>query len=134
AIRNGLRRSLGADTADLVFSSANILTLAFANSPLGLLVIGSESVILLGEVLARRAAWRRYEQRLDGAAAAEPGAVIRLEPGERAPRGAVLLEGTGTAVAANGLPVPVRPGAHVPAGARLSGDNFVLRLKDGRSF
>src|SRR5262249_42754912 len=71
-VRNGLRRLLGRDAADLAFSASGIVTLTFAGSPLGLAVTGAEAVLLLHEVLARRAAWRRYEERLGGAAAAEP--------------------------------------------------------------
>jgi cation-transporting ATPase I len=132
-LRDGLRRLLGRDAADLIFSTANIATLAFANSPLGLAVTGLEAVILLREVMARRSAFRRYEERVTHTAI-EPGAVVRIEAGERTPRAAEVLEGNGTAIGRNGLPMPVHPGALVPAGARLNGGPFVLRLRGGRAF
>src|SRR5262249_49285865 len=87
------------------------------------------------EVTARRSAWRRYEERLGGEDSAVPGAEIRLEAGQRAPLPALVVEGTGTAIGADGLPVPIQPGAHVHAGARLSGGPFVVQLwgEGGRS-
>ncbi|MCI0458820.1 MAG: HAD-IC family P-type ATPase [Gemmataceae bacterium] len=134
SLRNGLRHLLGRDTADVAFSTASIVTLALASNPLGLALLGAEGLILLREVLARRSAWRRYEERLDHAARAEPDAVIRLEPGERTPLLAQILEGTGTALGVDGLPVPLVPGSRVVAGARLAGGPFVLRLQGGKPF
>src|SRR5262249_23570684 len=45
-----------------------------------------------------------------------------------------VIEGTGTAIGRDGLPVQVTPGAAVPAGARLFGGPFVLQLHGGRPF
>ena len=117
-----------------IFSATGIVTMTLAGSPLGLAVTGFEGLILLREVLARRAAWKRYEERLGGAASAEPGAVIRLEPGERSPLPAEIVEGTGTAIGDDGLPVQIRPGSQISAGARLNGGPFVLQLRGGRPF
>jgi cation-transporting ATPase I len=133
-LRNGLRHLLGRNTADLSFSAAGIATLALANSHLGLALTGTEGLLLLTEVTARRAAWRRYEERLGGAAAAEPGAVIRLESGETVPLPAHVVEGTGTADGRDGLPRQIAPGAHLSAGARLHGGPFVLQLEGGKPF
>jgi calcium-translocating P-type ATPase len=133
-IRNGLRSVFGLNAADLVFSSASIVTLALAASPLGLAVVGTEAVLLLREVTARRTAWRLYEERLGDAAGVEPGAVLRLESGERAPRQATVIEGTGTATGRHGLPARVAPGVLVSAGARLWGGPFVVQLQAGKSF
>jgi cation-transporting ATPase I len=133
-IRNGLRQLLGRHTADILFGTASVVTLALAGSPIGLAVTGLEGYLLWREVLARRSAWRRYEDRLAGAAEAEPGAVIRLEAGERTPRAAVVIEGSGTAIGRHGLPMKVAPGERVPAGARLFGGPFVLELQGGRAF
>ncbi|MBA2271662.1 MAG: haloacid dehalogenase, partial [Chthoniobacterales bacterium] len=83
AARVGLRNLLGPHAADMLFSAAGILSLTLASSPLGLIIGGAEALLLLTEVRSRRAAWRLYEERLGDAASAEPGAVIRLEPGER---------------------------------------------------
>ncbi len=134
AIRNGLRQLLGPDAADLIFSSTSIVTLTFASSPLGLALTGFEGLILLNEVLNRRSAWKRYEERLGGASAAEPGAEIRLEAGERTPLAARVIEGTGTAIGRDGLPVHVAPGTEVPGGAQLFGGPFVLLLQGGQPF
>ncbi|HKS70769.1 MAG TPA: haloacid dehalogenase, partial [Ktedonobacterales bacterium] len=84
-VRNGLRKLLGPNIADLALSLPNILALALSNSPVGLGVTGVESVRLLSEVQTRRAAYERYSARVDGSAAATPGAVVRIETGERAP-------------------------------------------------
>ncbi len=134
SIRNGLRRLLGTNAADLAFSSASVVTLAFSGSPLGLTVTGLEGLFLLTEVMARRSAWRRYEERLQGTAAAEPGAVIRLEAGEFVPLPAEVIEGTGTAIGRDGLPRQIAPGVKVSAGAELSGGPFVVQLEGGKPF
>jgi cation-transporting ATPase I len=133
-LRNGLRRLLGRHATDLTFSAAGIGTLALANSHLGLALTGSEGLLLLTEVTARRAAWRRYEERLGGSAAAEAGAVIRLESGETVPLPAVVVEGTGTGDGRDGLPRQIAPGARVSAGVRLHGGPFVLQLEGGKPF
>jgi cation-transporting ATPase I len=134
ALRNGMRRTLGRDAADLLFGSAAIVTLVMADSPLGLTVTGAEGLLLLTEVLARRSAWRRYEERLRGVADADPGEVIRLEAGERTPLAAQVIEGTGTAIGRDGLPRRIVPGSHVSGGARLFGGPFVLELQGGQPF
>jgi cation transport ATPase len=134
ALRNGLRHLLGRDAADLVFASASIVTLAVANSPLGLTLTGVEGAILLREVLARRSAWRRYEERLRGVADADPGETIRLEAGERTPLPCQVIEGTGTAIGRDGLPRQIFPGGHISAGAWLLGGPFILQLEGGEPF
>jgi calcium-translocating P-type ATPase len=134
AVRTGMRRLMGQNNADLVFGAASIATLTFAASPLGLAVTGLEGLLLLTEVTSRRAAWRRYEERLSGTAAAVPGTEVRLEPGQSTPLPAEIVEGTGTAIGKDGLPVPVAAGDHLPAGARLSGGPFVLRLEGAQPF
>jgi calcium-translocating P-type ATPase len=134
AIRNGLRRLLGHHAADLAFGAASIVALTFARSPLGLALTGAEGALLLSEVMARRASWRRYEERLQGSAAAEPGAVIRLDPGETNPLEAEVVEGAGTAIGRDGLPRPIGPGDAVAAGARLFGGPFVMQLQGGKPF
>ncbi len=133
-IRTGLRHVLGPDVADLIFGTASVITLTFSGSPLGLTLTGLEGLVLLSEVMARRSAWRRYEARLQGAVAAEPGAVIRQQADEQVPLDAEVLEGTGTAIRRDGLPRRIAPGAHVSAGAELSGGPFVLALKGSKPF
>jgi cation-transporting ATPase I len=134
SLRNELRQVLGIHAADLVFSTTSVITLALAGSPLGLTVTGLEGLLLLTEVMARRSAWRRYEDSLHGTASAEPGAVIRLEAEERLPLPAQIIEGTGTAIGRDGLPRQIAPGAHVSAGAELSGGPFVVQLEGGKPF
>ncbi|MDP9457924.1 MAG: haloacid dehalogenase, partial [Actinomycetota bacterium] len=133
-LRNGLREILGADTADLVFSAAGIALQALSGSPLGLALSGAEALLLFSEIRARRAAWRRYEEKVENAPPARPGAVIRLRAGERTPLAGEVIEGAGTAAGPDGLPAPVAPGVVVPAGARLYGGPFLLELRSGKPF
>lgn len=133
-VRNGLRRLLGRNTADLLFSATGAVTLTFSSNPLGLMLTGLEGVLLLTEVLARRSSWRHYEESLRGDGTAEPGTLIRLKGGERVPWPAQVLEGTGTVIGRDGLPRPIAPGAAVSAGADLCGGSFVLLLEDGKPF
>lgn len=133
-VREGFRRMLGRNAADAGFSVANIVTLAVANSPLGLIVMGLEAFVLLREVLAQRSAWRRYEEYHGIAVEIRPGSVLRLEAGERVPVAARVLEGVGTAIGRDGLPDPLRPGMKKYAGARVAGGPFTVRLDERESF
>ena len=128
-VRNGLRHFLGRTTADLLFSIPSIITLTLANSPLGLAVAGGESLRLLTEVQARRAAWRRHEERVANAPSAQPDAFISLETGERTPLAAKVLEGTGTGIGRDGMPQSVLPGCTISPGTRLYGGPFILKLE-----
>ncbi|HET9014478.1 MAG TPA: HAD-IC family P-type ATPase [Thermomicrobiaceae bacterium] len=127
--RDGIRRILGRHVADALFNSAAIVSLALADSPLGLAANAAEGLRLLTEVLARRRAFRQLEQDLHGVASTEPGALIRLDSGERTPRAAIVREGQGSAQGPDGLPDIVGPGDRVPAGERLSGGPFLLELQ-----
>ncbi len=133
-VRTTLRRLLGRYNSDIVSSCLAILCLTFADFPLGLIVSGVDALTLLSEVTARRAAWRRYEDRLDGTATAEPGAVVRIEAGMRVPHTGRIIEGMGSALGQSGLPMMVGPGALAPAGAILSGGPFVVELQMDRDF
>jgi cation-transporting ATPase I len=133
-IRNGLRRLFGPTLADVLVYVPGIISQTLAGSSLGLTVTGVESFNILTEVRARRAAWRRYEERLSNAAPAQPGEVVRLETGERIPLTARIIEGTGTATGRDGLPLPVAPGDMVAAGARLYGGPFVVELQGETPF
>jgi magnesium-transporting ATPase (P-type) len=134
SVRNGLRRLFGPNTTDVTLGMANLVAQTFANSPLGLLMLGAEAVTLLSQVVARRAAWRRYEERLTHSSTTLPGELVRLEAGERIPYAGQVHEGTGTAIGRDGLPLHLAAGDHVPAGARLFGGPFVLRLHGHRAF
>ncbi len=133
-VREGLRRTLGRDHAQLLLSGASIVSLTLSGSPLGLALSGAAALRLLTEVRARRASWEDYEQRLGQAAAAHPGAVVRLEAGERVPLRARIIEGTGTATGRDGLPDALVAGAEVGAGARLLSGRVVAELLGDRAF
>jgi calcium-translocating P-type ATPase len=133
-VRNGLRQLLGRDVADVVLSAPGILSLTLSGSPLGLALTAAESVRLLTEVLSRRAAWRQHEHLTQHAPSTKPGATIRLEAGEQTPRAARVIEGTGTAIGQDGLPVAAAPGELIPAGARVYGGPFALELHAGAAY
>jgi cation transport ATPase len=129
-VRSSLRRLLGKDAGDLVMTAPALVSLTLSNNPLGLLVAGAEALRLLTEVVERRAAWKRYEERMSTSiAAAQPGAVIRLEPGERTPLAGTVIEGLGTATGRDGLPLALEPGSAVHAGAQVHGGPFVVELE-----
>ncbi len=133
-VRHGVRHALGRTGADVLFTATSIIALSISGNPLGLIVSGAEAVTLFREVTARRAAFKRYEARLAGAADAEPGEEIRLEAGDRCPRAGQIIEGTGTAIGRAGRPVPLKPNEPVSAGARIAGGPVVVRLSAGRAF
>jgi calcium-translocating P-type ATPase len=134
SFRYGLRKLVGRTAASLLVSLPNILALTFADSPLGLTVNALESLRLLTETQARRSAWLRHEERVKSAASAQPDAIIRLGAGERTPLAARVIEGTGTAIGSDGLPLPAIQDSIIPPGARLYGGPFVLQLQSDKSF
>lgn len=132
--RYGLRKIFGRTAASLLISLPNILALTVAESPLGLTANALESLRLLTETQARRNAWRRHEERVKSAPSAQPDAIIRLGAGERTPLAARVIEGTGTAIGSDGLPLPAIQDSIIPPGARLYGGPFVLQLQSDKSF
>jgi hypothetical protein len=132
--RGALYGLLGERVAGLLFGASSILLHTLSGNTLGLGVAGAGAFRLLTEVQARREAWRGYEERVEIAAPAQPGAVIRLDAGKPSPLAARILEGTGTAIARDGLPAPVFPGASVAAGTRLHGGPFRLELRGHEPF
>jgi calcium-translocating P-type ATPase len=133
-VRDTLRRVLGRQPADLLANGIGIVALTLADFPLGLVVIGVEALIMISEVTARRAAWRRYEETQHEGANAAAGTMIRLEAGMRVPCAARVIEGTGTATGPGGLPIPLAPDSVAPAGAELSGGPFVMELQTDAPF
>jgi len=133
-LRRGVRRLLGRDRAQLAFGAVHVVSLTFAGSPLGLAVSGAGAWRLLSEVRARRAAWRRYEERLGDSSEATPGETVRIAAGERCPLAGKVIEGTGTMIDRDGLPHPLGPGEAVAGGARLYGGPFVVELHADRGF
>src|SRR5919199_1085116 len=134
ATRNAMYRLFGKRVSDLVFSTSTIALFTLSGNVLGLVGAGVGAFQLFTEVRARRGAWRDYEDRVENAIPARPGASVRLEPGERTPLGANVLEGAGTAIGRDGLPAPVFPGGAGEAGARLHGGPFTLQLRGEESF
>src|SRR5260221_8017840 len=106
-IRYGLRKLLGRTVSSLLLNIPSIITLTLAGRELGLVVNDLEALRLLTEEIARRSAWRRYEERVEHTAPAQPGAVIRLESGERTPHAAKVVEVAGTAIGLDAMPLPV---------------------------
>ncbi len=133
-LRFGLRRLLGRTVADLLFGIPGLIALTIAGSTIGIALSGGESLRLLTETYARRTAWRHHEERVANAPSAQPGAIIRLEAGERPSLPAKVLEGTGTAIGHDALPLPVVEGGIVPSGAWLYGGPFVLQLLSDEAF
>ncbi|MBV8430769.1 MAG: hypothetical protein JO244_06385, partial [Solirubrobacterales bacterium] len=133
-IRDELRERLGRDRAQLLLSSAAIVSLTLSGSPLGLLVSGAGALRLFTEARARRNAWREYERRVSDATEAQPGAVVRLETGARVPLHSRVVEGTGTVIGGDGLPDGARPGTRLEAGARVLSGPLVVELLGGRAW
>ena len=133
-VKEQLHRLLGRNRAEVTLSVLGTVALALSGSGLGLTATGAGALRVLSEVRARRVAWRRYEELLQGAPAAIAGAEIMLEGGARVPVNGRIVEGYGTAVASDGRPQPVRPGGRVPGGARVFGGPFVVELDAGSAF
>ncbi len=127
-VRDGLRRLAGRDRAQLLLGGAAIASLTLSGSPLGLLVTGAGALRFFTEARLRRDAWQDYERRLDGLEQAQPGAVVKLEPGSRVPLTGRVIEGMGTVAGADGLPDGAIPGATVRAGATVIGGSLVVEL------
>jgi cation-transporting ATPase I len=127
-VRSGLERALGRDRAQLLQGGVAIVSLTLSGSPLGLLLSGAGALRLFTEVRARRKAWIEYEDRLGGIDSARPGALVRLEPGDRAPLDARVVEGAGTAVGPDGLPRELAAGDIVQAGSPVYGGPLVVEL------
>src|SRR5829696_3810806 len=133
-VRAGLRRALGHDRTQLLLGGASVLSLTLAGSPVGLAVTAASALRLLTEVRARRAAWAAYEERLKQAAEAVPGAVVRLEAGDRLALRGRVVEGAGTAIGSDGLPDCICAGAELEAGARVFGGPFVVEVSGDEGF
>lgn len=133
-LRRGLRQVLGADRSLLALSAVHVVSLTFAGSPLGLAVSGAGALRLLTEVRARRAAWRRYEERLETTSEPIAGEVVRVVAGERCPLAGEVIEGAGTMIGRDGLPRPIGPGELIAGGARVCGGPFVVELRADRIF
>ena len=106
-VKRQVSRRMGQHGATLFLDAVGIFSLTLSGFSLGLIVTGLEALLLIGEVTARRAAWRRYEDNLDSSAGADPGGIVRLEAGATVPHAAEVIEGAGTAINQDGLPVYV---------------------------
>jgi hypothetical protein len=130
----GIRRFFGSHGARVINTGINLATLALAGLPLGLIVVGVEAGLMLKEVLARRSAFRRYEDGLDHAGSETPGRMIRLEPGMVVPAPARILEGRGSAITHSGKHVMLHPGHKAPSGGIVYGGPFLLELEGPQPF
>lgn len=127
-ISSAIERRLGRDGAQLVLSGLAIVSLTFAGNPLGLLVTGTGALRLMSTLRSARAAWQRYEQRVEGAQAAQPGQRVELHAGERVPLAGTVVEGCGSAIARSGKLLELAPGARVEAGTPVWGGPFCVEL------
>lgn len=133
-IRYGARKLLGRTGSDLLFSIPGMITQTLSSNALALGVNESDSLLLSTETYEQRTAWRKYEERIARAPSAQPDATIQLEAGERTPLAASVIEGRGTAIGRDALPMPVYPGGTIPPGALLFGGPFTLHLRRDTSF
>jgi cation-transporting ATPase I len=127
-VERRLEDLLGRNGAQLALSGVTIAGLAFAGNPLGLAVGGAGALRLMSAVRARRAAWRRYEERVGDAEPAHPGQRIEIEAGERLPLRGRVVNGFGTAISRHGEIVAAVPGQMLDAGARLHGGPVEVEL------
>jgi calcium-translocating P-type ATPase len=132
--RNGLRRLLGREVSDTVFSSTHNLSLAAAGLPIGLVLNQAEGLRQTTEATSRRAAWLAYGQSVRPDHNQRPGNVVRAESGENFPFGALVREGTGTTIGHDGMPLSLSPGSLVPPGRILCGGPFSLELANPECF
>ncbi len=131
-LRSLTRRLGGRSGSEALFTTAGVVALTFAGNPLGLAVTAAGALRSFSELRARRAAWVRYEEAVGGGIA-EPGSLLRLRSGERPPLDALVREGSGTTVTADGLMTPVRPGDSIDAGSILHGGPWLVELRRPRA-
>ncbi len=134
AIRYGVRRLVGHDAADLMFSGIGVVSLSLSNNVQGLILNGVEGFRLLTEVIPRREAWRRHLEREEDAAGIRPGTSYRPEPGDRVAYPSTVISGTGTAIAPDGSLVGLTTGKHIPAGSTIQGGPLDIRVQAGSDF
>jgi calcium-translocating P-type ATPase len=128
AISHRIEEALGRQRKAFLFGAIGIVSMSAAGSALGLAFTGAGAARLLTERLARRKAWREYLERLGERPAANPGTILSLSPGQRAPLGGTVVEGFGVAAALDASPQPLFPGATIDAGARVHGGSVKVRL------
>jgi cation-transporting P-type ATPase I len=121
SIAHALENALGYETKELMLGAASITALTFSGSALGLTVAAASALRMVSVVRQQRSTWRNYEDRADRQPRAYPGHALTLAAGDRAPLPARVLDGTGVAAGADGLPVALRPGSAIPPGARIYG-------------
>jgi cation-transporting P-type ATPase I len=129
-----IEQGLGHEQKEAVFGAVAVVGLAFSGSALGLALAGASAARLLTETLAKRSAWREYEERVGDGPAIHPGATLRLQAGERMPLPGDVLDGVGTATRRDGLATAAAPGNSLDSGARLYGGPFTVRLSSDGAF
>lgn len=128
AVSRRIEDALGHERKEVVLGATAIVAMSASGNPLGLAFAGAAALRLLTESVARRHAWQEYELRTQDHPDVHPGAVLTLEPGQRVPLAARVLEGFGVASALDGSPQPVCPGAELDPGARIYGGAVTVEL------
>ena len=128
-LRGLTQRALGAEGRTALLGATAIVAQTLAGSPLGLAVAALVAIRQVLETLERRRTLQAYAGR---SRIGVPGAtewLATLDDGDRLPVGGRIVRGMGSAIARDGLPRRLRPGASVGAGARLHGGPFVVELR-----
>lgn len=128
AFSRKIEDALGHERKEVVLGATAIVAMSASGNPLGLAFAGAAALRLLTESLARRHAWQEYELRTQDHPDVHPGTVLTLEPGQRVPLAARVLEGFGVSSALDGSPQALYPGVDLDPGARIYGGAVTLEL------
>jgi calcium-translocating P-type ATPase len=128
AVAGRIEDTLGHQRKELLFGASAIVAMSASGNPLGLAFAGAAALRLLTESLARRRAWRAYEERLGEHPTVYAGAVLELSRGQRTPMQAQVLEGSGVGSALDGAPQALYPRATMDPGARVYSGNVTVEL------
>lgn len=130
SVSRAMGDAFGTNAAEIALGLPKIALLTAAGSPFGLLVAAAQSLHLVAALRELIFAQREYRERTSDAL--PPESPLRLADGRRAPFSAIVLEGTGSATAADGLPLPLAPDSFVPAGACLFGGPYLLEMQESQ--
>ncbi|HEX8853964.1 MAG TPA: hypothetical protein VF752_00045, partial [Thermoleophilaceae bacterium] len=133
-IADRIEAAIGHRNKEIAFGLVGIVSMTSAGSALGLLYTAASAIPLVNEARARRGAWREYQRRLGDAQVGYAGAVVTLSPGERSPLRGVVRDGFGVAVALDGTPQRLAPGAELTSGSRVYGGPVTVELQEDGGF
>jgi calcium-translocating P-type ATPase len=122
------RREPGPAPGDFGLKLASAVVLAFARSPVGLVLLAATSLRALTAGHARQRAREAYARASPVRVPVEPGDELEIAPGRRTPLPGRVVSGRGSALDRMGRLTAVGPGDRVDAGARLLGERFRLVL------